>query len=111
MEEAKKDVFDGLLITAFGGAVVGPLTMKFFADHGATVIRIESIKRPCTLRTGGPYKEGKPGINRAGYFNFYNGIIFSNTISGAGGFVLQFQSIVTLAGTNTFTVANATLAV
>jgi benzylsuccinate CoA-transferase BbsF subunit len=77
MAEAEKGVFDGLMITAFGGAVVGPLTMKFFADHGATVIRIESIKRPCTLRTGGPYKEGKPGINRAGYFNFYNGNILS----------------------------------
>lgn len=79
--EKKKGVFDGITITAFGGAVVGPLTMKFFADHGATVIRIESMKRPCTLRTGGPYKGGKPGINLAGYFNFYNGNIFSFTLN------------------------------
>ncbi len=75
--EMKKGVFSGITVTAFGGAVVGPLTMKFFADHGATVIRIESMKRPCTLRTGGPYKGGKPGINLAGYFNFYNGNILS----------------------------------
>jgi hypothetical protein len=34
--------------------------------------------------------------------NFYNGIIFSNVISGSGGFVEQFQSIVTLAASNTF---------
>jgi autotransporter-associated beta strand protein len=34
--------------------------------------------------------------------NFYNGIIFSNVISGTGGFVMQFQSIVTLAASNTF---------
>ena len=73
----EKSVFSGLTVTAFGGAVVGPLTMKFFADHGARVIRVESTKRPCTLRTSGPYKENKPGLNRAGYFNFYSGNILS----------------------------------
>ncbi len=83
MAGEKKGIFDGLMITAFGGAIVGPLTMKFFADYGAKVIRIESIKRPCTLRTGGPYKDGKPGINRAGYFNFYNGNILSFALNMA----------------------------
>jgi autotransporter-associated beta strand protein len=42
--------------------------------------------------------------------NFYNGMIFSNTISGAGGITVAAQSIVSIAGTNTYagntTVAN-----
>ena len=46
--------------------------------------------------------------------NFYNGMIFSNTISGAGGITLQFQSLATFAASNTYsgntTVANANAA-
>jgi benzylsuccinate CoA-transferase BbsF subunit len=70
-------VFSGLKIVAFCWAVVGPLTMKFFADHGATVIRVETNKRPCTMRTSAPYKDGKPGLNRAGYFNHFSSNILS----------------------------------
>ena len=40
--EKREGVFSGLKILSYSWAVVGPLTMKFFADHGATVIRIET---------------------------------------------------------------------
>ena len=53
----KGGVFNGLKIAAFGWAVVGPLTMKYFADYGATVIRVETSKRPCTMRISAPYKD------------------------------------------------------
>ena len=75
--DARKGVFSGLTIFAFCWAIVGPLTMKFFADHGATVIRVETNKRPCTLRTSAPYKDKKPNLNRAGYFNYYSSTILS----------------------------------
>jgi benzylsuccinate CoA-transferase BbsF subunit len=52
--------------------MVGPLTMKFFADYGATVIRIETGRRPCVSRTSAPYKDGVPGLNRSGYFNHFS---------------------------------------
>jgi benzylsuccinate CoA-transferase BbsF subunit len=74
----KRDgVFSGLKILAFAWAVVGPLTMKFFADHGATVIRVETSHRPCTMRSSAPYKDNKPGLNRGGYFTYYNANILS----------------------------------
>jgi len=74
----KRDgVFSGLKILAFAWAVVGPLTMKFFADHGATVIRVETSSRPCTMRSSAPYKDNKPGLNRGGYFTYYNANILS----------------------------------
>jgi len=74
----KRDgVFSGLKILAFAWAVVGPLTTKFFADHGATVIRIETSYRPCTMRSSAPYKDNKPGLNRGGYFTYYNANILS----------------------------------
>jgi len=73
----KSGVFSGLKITSFSWAIVGPLTMKYFADYGATVIRVETNKRPCTLRISTPYKDGKAGLNRSGYYNHFNANIFS----------------------------------
>jgi benzylsuccinate CoA-transferase BbsF subunit len=78
LEIAERDgVFKGLTILAFCWAVVGPLTMKFFADHGATVIRVETSKRPCTMRSSAPYKDNIPNYNKGGYFNYYNSNILS----------------------------------
>ena len=64
--------FEGVKVADFSWAVAGPLTTKYLADHGATVVRIESPEYPCILRTSPPFKEGKPGHNRAGYFAWYN---------------------------------------
>jgi benzylsuccinate CoA-transferase BbsF subunit len=75
--QKREGVFSGLKILAFAWAVVGPLTMKFFADNGATVIRIETSYRPCTMRSSAPYKDNKPGLNRGGYFTYYNANILS----------------------------------
>ena len=77
----REGVFSELKILSFSWAVVGPLTMKFFADHGATVIRIETSHRPCTMRSSAPYKDNKPGLNRGGYFTYYNGNILSFAIN------------------------------
>ncbi|MGD0779521.1 MAG: CoA transferase [Dehalococcoidales bacterium] len=79
--EKRKGVFSGLKILSYSWAVVGPLTMKFFADHGATVIRIETSLRPCTMRSSAPYKDNKPGLNRGGYFTYYNANILSFAIN------------------------------
>ncbi len=75
--DGQKGIFDGLVISSFGWAIVGPLTMKFFADHGATVIRVETAGRPCTLRISAPYKDGQPGLDRSGYFNHFSANILS----------------------------------
>lgn len=79
--EKREGIFSGLKILAYCWAVVGPLTMKFFADHGATVIRVETSQRPCTMRTSAPYKDRKPGINRGGYFNYFNANILSLSLN------------------------------
>jgi benzylsuccinate CoA-transferase BbsF subunit len=75
------NVFSGLRIAGFFTAMVGPLTMKFFADYGATVIRIETSQRPCVSRTSPPFKDGKPGFNRSGYFNHFNANMYSMALN------------------------------
>jgi benzylsuccinate CoA-transferase BbsF subunit len=79
--ERREGVFSGLTILAFCWAMVGPLTMKYFADHGATVIRVETSRRPCTMRTSAPYKDDKPNLNQGGYFNYYSSNILSLSLN------------------------------
>jgi crotonobetainyl-CoA:carnitine CoA-transferase CaiB-like acyl-CoA transferase len=76
-KEAFREIFSDLLILGFSWAIVGPLSLRFFADYGARVIRVETSKRPCVTRTSSPYKNGIPGLNRSGYFNYYNANIMS----------------------------------
>ena len=71
-KKIENGVFSGLMIAGFSTAMVGPLTMKFFADYGATIIRVETAKRPCVSRTSPPFKDGEPGLDRSGYFNHFS---------------------------------------
>jgi crotonobetainyl-CoA:carnitine CoA-transferase CaiB-like acyl-CoA transferase len=75
--KSNRQVFAGITIAGFSWAMVGPLTMKLFADYGATVIRVETSRRPCVSRTSPPYKDGKPGLNRSGYFNHFSANMYS----------------------------------
>ena len=62
----------GLKVADFTWAAAGPLLTKYLADFGATVVHVESSKRLDTLRLGPPYKKGKPGINRTGWFAYFH---------------------------------------
>jgi crotonobetainyl-CoA:carnitine CoA-transferase CaiB-like acyl-CoA transferase len=65
-------VFAGLKIVDFTWAAAGPITTRHFGDFGATVVKIESSKHPDSLRVGPPFVDGKPGINRSGFFAQFN---------------------------------------
>lgn len=77
---SEAQVFSDLTVVAFGWAMVGPLTLKYFADFGATVIRVESIRRPCVTRTAAPFKDGVAGLNRSGYYNHFSANMLSVAI-------------------------------
>jgi benzylsuccinate CoA-transferase BbsF subunit len=52
MREFKKDqALEGVKVLDFGWALVGSLTTKHLADHGAEVVKVESILRPDLSRT------------------------------------------------------------
>jgi benzylsuccinate CoA-transferase BbsF subunit len=50
----------------------GPLCGQVLADLGAEVIRIESRAHLDIHRRGGPYPEGRPGLDRSGTWNAQN---------------------------------------
>jgi benzylsuccinate CoA-transferase BbsF subunit len=65
-------VFEDLKVVDFSWVIVGPLIGKCLADFGATVVHVESMARPETLRTSLPYKHGIQDVDFNGYFPLYN---------------------------------------
>ena len=56
----------GIKVLDFGWFMTGPVTTRPLADYGATVVTIESVTRPDSIRLVGPHKDGVFGINRGG---------------------------------------------
>ena len=61
-----------LKILDFSWVGVGPITVKYLADHGATVVRVESHARLDVVRLGPPWHDAKPGIERSQFYASYN---------------------------------------
>jgi crotonobetainyl-CoA:carnitine CoA-transferase CaiB-like acyl-CoA transferase len=51
----------GLKILDFSWVLAGPLATRLLADLGATVVRIETEKRPDVIRAAGPFLPGEEG--------------------------------------------------
>jgi len=68
----QSQALEGLKILDFCWVAIGPMTTRYLADHGATVIRIETPSRLDILRNATPFKEGIAGVNRSGYFATMN---------------------------------------
>lgn len=79
MEE--KRPLDGVKILDFTATVLGPTVTRYLADHGATVVRVESMTHPETTRIATPYAGGISGLNRSGYFATHNSGKLSLTLN------------------------------
>ena len=64
--------FEGLKVADFAWVGVGPIMSKALADHGATVIHIESSSRLDVLRLLPPFKDAQAGLNRSQFFANFN---------------------------------------
>lgn len=65
-------MFQGLRVVDYSWAIAAPWTVKYLADHGATVIHVETISHPDIIRAGPPFKDNKPGIDNSVYFANYH---------------------------------------
>ncbi len=68
----KTTALHGVKIVDFCREGVGPVTIRYLAHHGATVVRVESAKAPEGSRTVPPFKEDKPGLNRSAFQAKFN---------------------------------------
>ena len=54
-------------IADFSWVIVGPTIVRELAEHGATVIHVESHRHPDTGRVIGPFKDNKPSIDSSAW--------------------------------------------
>ncbi len=66
------DLFAGTTVLEFGGGAAGPVATRYFADHGATVIRVESRQRPDFLRILRMTPSTPGGLDGAEHFAVLN---------------------------------------
>lgn len=62
----------GTTILEFGAGAAGPIATRYFAEHGATVIRIESSSRPDFLRAYALGPKNPHGLDGAPMFDALN---------------------------------------
>jgi benzylsuccinate CoA-transferase BbsF subunit len=62
----------GLKVWDMSWVGVGPLTARYLADYGATVVRLDSSRRADVLRAAPPFAEGRTGLNRSQFYADFN---------------------------------------
>jgi crotonobetainyl-CoA:carnitine CoA-transferase CaiB-like acyl-CoA transferase len=71
-KEPRELSFAGLRIADFAWVGVGPIISKALADHGATVVHVESSTAPDVLRLGPPFKDNVAGIDNSQFMANFN---------------------------------------
>ena len=72
--------FDGIKVADFSWVGVGPITTKYFADHGATTVRVETAAPMDLLRFTGPFKDNVLDPDRSHFFGDLNTSKFGITL-------------------------------
>jgi crotonobetainyl-CoA:carnitine CoA-transferase CaiB-like acyl-CoA transferase len=67
-DDAFPPALQGLKVLDFTWIYAGPASTRYLADYGATVIRIESVKKIDATRTVAPFKDGRAGIERSAIY-------------------------------------------
>ncbi len=77
-----RKVFEGIKVLEIGSGFAGPIASRYLADHGATVVRLESKARPDHVRLLPPYKDNNsPNPDAALFFSCVNPNKLSVTIN------------------------------
>ena len=63
---------EGINVLDFSREAAGPITARYLANHGATVVRVESEKAPDGARSVPPFGGGSSGLNRSGFQTKFN---------------------------------------
>jgi len=67
-----EQVFSGIKVAEFAWVIVGPSTSRYLAEHGATIVKIESHKRLDTLRSTSPFAGNRPTVDSSMAFGRHN---------------------------------------
>jgi benzylsuccinate CoA-transferase BbsF subunit len=62
----------GLKVVDIGWIMVGPVSARYLTELGCSTIKAETAKRPDPLRGLGPFRDGKPGLERSLSYHLTN---------------------------------------
>jgi benzylsuccinate CoA-transferase BbsF subunit len=65
-------IFDGVKFLELGAGAAGPVATRYFAEHGARVIRVESARRPDFLRALPRPKDDPQGLDASPMYVLLN---------------------------------------
>ena len=90
-----KSIFNGVKVAEFAWVVVGPSTSRYLAEHGATVVKIESHKRLDTNRVNSPFVNNEPSPDSSMFYGRHNPNKYSVSIDmkKPGGLELAWKLI------------------
>jgi crotonobetainyl-CoA:carnitine CoA-transferase CaiB-like acyl-CoA transferase len=71
-ERSTTRAWDGVKILEFGSGAAGPIATRYFAEHGATVLRVESKSRPDFLRVYALGPDNPHGLEGAPMYDGLN---------------------------------------
>jgi benzylsuccinate CoA-transferase BbsF subunit len=63
---------EGLKVVDIGWIMVGPVSARYLTELGCETIKVETGKRPDPLRGLGPFRDGKPGLERSLSYHLTN---------------------------------------
>jgi len=65
---SSKKALEGVKVANFSWIGVGPFTIRYLGNYGATVVKVESHTRPDVLRMMLPFKDNIPAIDNSPWF-------------------------------------------
>ncbi len=71
-QRAERHAWEGTNILEFGSGAAGPIATRYFVEHGATVLRVESRSRPDFLRVYALGPQNPHGLEGAPMFDGLN---------------------------------------
>ena len=71
-DKNERGAWAGTKILEFGSGAAGPIATRYFAEHGATVIKVESRTRPDFLRTYAMSPDNPHGLEGSDMFDALN---------------------------------------
>src|SRR5512137_2693055 len=74
------EVFKGIKVAEFSWVVVGRSSSRYLAEHGATVVKIESHKRLDTTKSSSPFAHNLPTPDSSMFYGRHNSNKYSVSI-------------------------------